>query len=343
MSPSRARAHVTFASVAGPLAIVTAGLIWMAVSTGALVPDHKKARPTGGTVAPAPIVTPLVPDTETGLALPKKLGSLRFAVMGDVGRGDEAQYGTAAEMARWHERFDFSFVLMLGDNMYAAGTPEDYAARFERPYKPLLEKDVVFYAANGNHDPPNILDYPLYNMRGNRYYAFTKSEGALALRKVKFVAVDTVMLDSEQLAWLRRELGASDDGWEICFFHHPLYTSGRYSTGALRVRRVLEPVFRQFGVDVALAGHEHVYERLVPQAGILHFTSGAGGALRRGDVHRSYLTAASFDTDTHFILMEISGNDLYFQTISRTGQTVDTGHIERLTDEQRRRPLSIGK
>jgi hypothetical protein len=246
-------------------------------------------------------------------------------------------------MARWHERFDFSFVLMLGDNMYAAGTPDDYAARFERPYRTLLDKRVVFYAANGNHDPPNILNYPLYNMRGNRYYTFTRSEGALALRKVKFIAVDTVMLDSVQLAWLRRELGASDDGWEICFFHHPLYTSGRYSAGALRVRRVLEPVFRQFGVDVALAGHEHVYERLVPQGGVLHFTSGAGGALRRGDVHRSYLTAAAFDTDTHFMLMEISGDDLYFQTISRSGQTIDTGHIERLTNEQRRRPLSIGK
>ena len=83
-------------------------------------------------------------------------------------------------MARWRERFDFSFVLMLGDNMYAAGTPEDYAARFERPYKTLLDAGVMFYAANGNHDPPNILNYPLYNMRGNRYYTFTRSEGALA-------------------------------------------------------------------------------------------------------------------------------------------------------------------
>ena len=343
MPPSPARAHLTFASVAAPLAIVTALLIWLAVSTGALPAIRKDAPPAAGTVAPAPIVTPLVPDPETGLALPKKLGSLRFAVMGDVGRGDEAQYGTAAEMARWHERFDFSLVLMLGDNMYAAGTPDDYAARFERPYQPLLDQGVTFYAANGNHDPKNILDYPPYNMHGNRYYTFTRSEGALALRKVKFVAVDTVTLDSVQLAWLRRELGASDDGWEICFFHHPLYTSGRYSVGALAIRRVLEPVFRQFGVDVALAGHEHVYERLVPQGGILYFTSGAGGALRRGDVHRSYLTAAAFDTDTHFILMEISDNDLYFQTISRTGQTVDSGHIERLTDQQRRRPLSIGK
>ena len=140
MSPSRARAHVTFASVAAPLAIVTAALVWLAVSTGALSPDRKDAGAPAGTVSPAPIVTALVPDAEKGLALPKKLGSLRFAVMGDVGRGDDAQYGTAAEMARWRERFDFSFVLMLGDNMYAAGTPEDYAARFQRPYQPLLER-----------------------------------------------------------------------------------------------------------------------------------------------------------------------------------------------------------
>jgi hypothetical protein len=343
MSPSRTRAHVTFASVAAPLAVVTVLLIWIALSTGALSSDRKDAGAPAGTLAPAPIVTPLAPDAATGLALPKKLGSLRFAVMGDVGRGDEAQYGTAAEMARWHERFDFSLVLMLGDNMYAAGTPDDYAARFERPYQTLLDKGVMFYAANGNHDPPNILTYPHYNMRGNRYYTFARSEGPLALREVKFLALDTVTLDNTQLAWIRRELASSDDGWEICFFHHPLYTSGRYSAGALRVRRVLEPVFRQFGVDVALAGHEHVYERLVPQAGILHFTSGAGGALRRGDVHRSYLTAAAFDRDTHFILMEISDDDLYFQTVSRTGQTIDTGQIERLTDEQRRRPLSIGK
>src|SRR4026208_2149410 len=106
MSPSRARAHVTFASVAAPLAIVTAGLVWLAAGTGALSPDRKDAEAPGGTVAPAPIVTSLVPDAETGLALPKKLGSVRFAVMGDVGRGDDAQYGTAAERARWHERFD---------------------------------------------------------------------------------------------------------------------------------------------------------------------------------------------------------------------------------------------
>ena len=57
-------------------------------------------------------------------------------------------------MTRWRERFDFSFVLMLGDNIYAEGTPENYAARFERPYKALIDAGVKFYAAIGNHDPP---------------------------------------------------------------------------------------------------------------------------------------------------------------------------------------------
>jgi hypothetical protein len=328
---TRGRTHLTFASLAIPLTLVVALLVWFARSDQTPGrPGSRAFQPPAGDTWPA--VEPVTFDTN-GLALPKKLGSLRFAVMGDVGRGDVAQYDTAAEMARWRNQFDFSFVLMLGDNMYAAGTPEDYVARFERPYKPLLDAGVTFHAANGNHDPASILTYPPYHMNGNRYYTFSRTEGPLgpvAARTVRFFAVDTVMLDNDQLTWLRRELGRSDDDWEICFFHHPLYTSGRYSLAAARLRAVLEPVLVQYGADIALAGHEHFYERLIPQRGILYFTSGAGGALRVNDIRPSRLTAAGFDTDTHFILMEISGDDLYFQAISRTGKTIDAGHVKRI-------------
>lgn len=286
---------------------------------------------TGGVPGAQPVVETATVD-DGGLALPKRLGSLRFAVMGDVGRGDQAQYDTAAQMALWRERFDFSFVLMLGDNIYADGTPDDYVARFEQPYKPLLDAGVTFYAANGNHDPPNILTYAPFNMHGNRYYAFTKEEGGLGpigQRTVRFFAVDTVNLDRAQLTWLREQMGVSNTDWEICFYHHPLYTSGRYRTGGAWLRRTLEPILVQFGADVALAGHEHFYERIVPQRGISHFTSGGGGALRKGDIRPSEIMAAGYDQDTHFLLMEISGDDLWFQAISRTGQTVDAGRITR--------------
>ena len=41
------------------------------------------------------------------------------------------------------------------------------------------------------------------------------------------------------------------------------------------------------------------------------------------------MTAKGFDTDNHFMIVEISGDDLYFQAISRTGETVDSGVVHR--------------
>ena len=57
--------------------------------------------------------------------------------------------------------------------------------------------------------------------------------------------------------------------------------------------------------------------------------SGAGGQLRKGDVKRSDMTAAAFDQDCSFMLIEVSGDDLYFQALARSGVTVDSGIVHR--------------
>jgi len=81
---------------------------------------------------------------------------------------------------------------------------------------------------------------------------------------------------------------------------------------------------------VVLSGHDHVYERIKPQKGIYYFVSGAGGKLRIGDVKdTSSLTAKAYDGDLHFMLFEVTGDQMHFQTISRTGETVDSGVIVR--------------
>jgi hypothetical protein len=83
-------------------------------------------------------------------------------------------------------------------------------------------------------------------------------------------------------------------------------------------------------VDVVLTGHEHFYERMHPQRGIAYFISGGAGSLRKGDIRRpSAIMARGFDTDFHFMMMEISGDTLYFQAISRTGETIDAGSLTR--------------
>ena len=41
------------------------------------------------------------------------------------------------------------------------------------------------------------------------------------------------------------------------------------------------------------------------------------------------LFSKSFDQDMTFMLVEVAGNEMSFQTISRTGTTVDSGTIQR--------------
>ena len=267
------------------------------------------------------------------LALPKRPGSVRFAVIGDSGRGDEAQYQTAAQLHAWRERFPFDFVLMLGDNIYDHHTPADYQRRFEQPYKPLLDAGVTFHAAIGNHDDPAQMFYEKFNMGGERYYSFRRAEmslrGGLTGGGVRFFVLDSRSLDSGQLTWLHQQLRDSGSRWKVVYFHHPLYTSGRYRAAARLLRDELEPVLVSGDVDVVLAGHEHFYERLTPQRGIAYFIAGASGALRKGDIRPSDLTARGFDNDNSFLLMEVAGNELYFQAVSRTGETVDAGVIRK--------------
>jgi hypothetical protein len=82
-------------------------------------------------------------------------------------------------------------------------------------------------------------------------------------------------------------------------------------------------------VDVVFSGHDHIYERLKPQKGIHYFLAGSSGQLRKGDLRRSETTAAGFDADQAFMLVEIAGSELFFETISRTGVVVDAGAISR--------------
>ena len=118
--------------------------------------------------------------------------------------------------------------------------------------------------------------------------------------------------------------------WKIAFFHHPIYSSGERHGSEEDLRVLVEPLFVEHGVDVVFAGHEHLYERLKPQRGIFYFTAGGSAKLRKNNLDdRSALTAKGFDTDNSFMLVEIKGDEMFFETISRKGQVVDSGTILR--------------
>lgn len=252
--------------------------------------------------------------------LPMKPKSVRFAVIGDNGTGDRPQYQVAEQMQRMHDAFPFDFVVMLGDNLYGGESPNDFKRKFEEPYAPLLSGGVKFYASLGNHDNPNERFYKPFNMNGARYYSFKNGNA-------EFFALDSNYMDPEQLKWIDDHLGGSSATWKICFFHHPLYSHGKFHGPDLDVRTRLEPIFQKYKVNLVLSGHEHVYERIKPQNGIYYFIVGNSGELRPGNLIQSPDIEKGLDTDRSFLAIEIAGDEAYFQAISRAGTTVDSGML----------------
>jgi predicted phosphodiesterase len=254
---------------------------------------------------------------------PLKSNSVRFAAIGDMGTGDTSQYEVAQRMNSARQTLPFEFVIMLGDNIYGGSSPKDYEKKFERPYKPLLDAGIKFYASLGNHDNPNERMYKLFNMNGANYYTFKKGN-------VRFFVLDSNYMDAKQLAWLDKQLqDAGTNDWKICYFHHPLYSSGKTHGSSIELRSLIEPMFTKYDVDVVFSGHDHVYERVHPQKGIYYFTEGSSGQLRNGDLAKTGMTEKGFDADRTFMLVEIAGDELYFQTLSRAGAEVDSGIIQR--------------
>jgi hypothetical protein len=257
------------------------------------------------------------------LTLPNKQNSVRFVVIGDTGTGSHQQHELADVMMRYRQVFPFEFVLLMGDNMYGSEKTVDYKGKFEDVYRPLLDQKVRFYAALGNHDDSNQRFYEFFNMEGQEYYQFKKGN-------VSFYSLNSNYMDKKQIDWLNEKLAADKSEWKVAYFHHPPYSSGAAHGSDTKLREIVEPIFLKNGVNVVFAGHEHFYERIKPQKGVYYFISGSGGKLRKGDVKQgSPLTDKAYDRDMSFMLLEVAGDQMYFQVISRTGETVDSGVIAR--------------
>lgn len=266
--------------------------------------------------------SPAFSQEEIDVRLPLKDGSIRWAVIGDNGTGERPELDIANQMQRYWTKVKFDFVTMDGDNIYGGHSPRDFKLKFEEPYKPLLDEGVKFYASLGNHDDAQIeINYKPYSMNGNRYYTFDK-------KNVEFFVLDSNYMNPEQLAWLESKLKSSTAKWKIAYFHHPLYTCAKFHGPDVDLRNQLMPLFTQYGVNVVWSGHEHVYEHLKPQQGIYFFLVGDSGQLRYHNIRESCdLDVVGFDTDRTFMLVEIDSDQMYFQTISRTGATIDSGQL----------------
>jgi tartrate-resistant acid phosphatase type 5 len=149
---------------------------------------------------------------------------------------------------------------------YPAGSLSVYAPG------PAVNK---FFPSLGNHDWDGGIsgwtDY--FELPGNeRYYDFAQGP-------VHFLVIDSDGRDPDgntstsiQAQWLQSQLAASTAPWKVVVLHEPPYSSGsgHGSTPALQWP------FQAWGATAVIAGHDHIYERIVKN-GFPYLVVGTGG------------------------------------------------------------------
>jgi hypothetical protein len=214
-------------------------------------------------------------------------GSVVLAGAGDIADDDTEDSETAVLLDAIHP----DIVFTLGDNAYDSGT----AKEFQDWYGPTWGRHRArTRPAAGNHDyrTPGASGYFDYfgaraGDRTKGYYSYevgawhvvvlnTNGEGPCA----------TVLCNggSPQERWLRADLAASTKQCTLAYWHHPRYSIGPQGTSS--GTQALWQALYADGVELALAGNDHNYQRWKPMnaagavdtaRGIRSFVVGTGG------------------------------------------------------------------
>ncbi|HEV8600258.1 MAG TPA: hypothetical protein VGQ69_12910 [Gemmatimonadales bacterium] len=258
---------------------------------------------------------------------PPAAGTIRFALIGDYGSGDERE----AEVARLIESWKPDFVATVGDNDYENETGgidraigpfyHEYIAPYRGSYGAGARGVNRFFPIPGHRDWDHAalkayLDF--FTLPGNeRYYDMVWGPVQLFMLDTDEREPDGATESSAQAVWLRQRLAQSTASWKLVLAHHAPYSSHEVED----ITRMRWP-FKAWGADAVLSGYYHVYERLLVD-GLPYFVNGAGGAWVSGfgvvDPHSQFRYAE----DNGAMLVDASVTRISFRFVNRRGRIVD--------------------
>jgi predicted phosphodiesterase len=170
-------------------------------------------------------------------------------------------------------------VLHAGDLVDEGRNYEVWGDQFFGPLADLMVNTPTFPVL-GNHEfdgSGRLWYFDLFSLPGNEsWFAFDYG----CTRIIGLDSNNDFTPGSEQYLWFIDELESQafqESSWQLVYLHHPPYTSGPHPHDEVPVVEHLVPLFKDYGVDFVLAGHNHHYERTYKD-GTYYIVSGGGGA-----------------------------------------------------------------
>ena len=270
----------------------------------------------------------------------------KFAVIGDT----ESRPHINDRLAKliWGERPNF--LINLGD--LTDGGKQLHRYEWTHEYfvgMNQLTSRVPVFAVPGNGEG----DLVWYN----HYHAYPQPESVYEFRfgDAAFFMLDSNQRQEEfapggkQYQWLEERLSKCDATWKFACHHHAAYTGEEDDYGNTWENgttfgdpavQAIVPLYEKYGVDMAMFGHLHLYERSHPirngkvdfRAGTIHLLAGGGG----GNLEDFAPTPAFFSAKTHrghhYVIIESQNKTLTMRMYDLNGAIRDTLQLTKQED-----------
>lgn len=310
--------------------------------------------------------------------------SLRFLAYADQGTYEDGSLGPPAyrpgEVIDAALTYDPDLVLVAGDLSYS----EEAALRWWNQWFDIVEplaSTRPFYAAVGNHDRDFVVGYDHWYKRfsfarDEQNYAFDAGPVHFIVLNSQEACLEGEMTEPVQRVnpnctvteqtnaplentaitdFIKADLAdAKERGvpWIVATFHHPPYAHGGYNesnSGASYMWWLRDhwiPLFEQYGVDLVITGHDHVYERSWPMLanqtqttsgstfregkGIVYLTTGGGGRSTYTPSSGAPWWLATIESAHHVTVVDATATKLKVQARGLDGASLDAFEIRKV-------------
>ncbi|WP_328997637.1 discoidin domain-containing protein [Kribbella sp. NBC_00709] len=255
--------------------------------------------------------------------------------------GDIADRCTASDSSCIHpktaklvEAIKPAAVLTIGDNQYDDAHLSDFQNYYAKTWGKFKN---ITHPIPGNHETYDDVPFDGYHKyfgsiatpQGKNYYSWELGNWHfVALDSNDFVKEDDLR-EPAQLTWLKQDLAKNTKGCIAAYYHHPRFSSGDH--GDNPDAAPLWQTLVSAKADLVLNGHDHHYERFLPQNangtpdpnGPMQIIGGMGGAPLY-PVHSAHPATAKIISDFGVLKLSMTDTTFTSQLIGLDGKVLDS-------------------
>lgn len=301
---------------------------------GPAMPSAAPAAVTAQSVVPGSDDPPTPGPSPAWPAGTAAVGATLLVAAGDIGRCDATTDNDTGALAAALP----GVVATLGDTAYDSGSRDELERCFGESWGGV--KDRIRFAVTGNHDVRTDGGAPLRAYLGSAAArdGHTYFSDELGAWHVVVLDADCGTVDggcgpdSPQVRWLRDDLASHPSACTLALWHQPRFSSGEHGDDA-ETGAFWDALYAA-GADLVLNGHDHDYERFVPQdpsgqaddaRGITEIVVGTGGGRLR-PFRQPPVTSAARSSDAYGVLqLALRADGWSYRFVDTAGAVRDEG------------------